>query len=247
MNEELQTQLAANLAALQGRIAAACQRAGRDPREVTLVAVTKYVSAEVADGIAAAMQAAGLKPAIGENRLQVAAPKFEAMTARPERHFIGPLQGKKVRQVLELFDLLHSLDRMSLAERVNSRAEDVGRKRVPAFVQVNVSGEESKGGFPPSQLFTALREIEATMPRIELLGLMTMAPASDNPEDARPYFQRLAKLASNAREEGFVKAPFTALSIGMSADFEVAIECGATQIRIGSLLYAGLELEKPHE
>jgi len=233
---DLHATLSANLKAVRERIAAACARVNRDPSEVTLIAVTKYHGADIADAI---VNAGATE--IGENRLQVAAPKFEAMKTKPKRHFIGPLQKNKVRDVLSLFDCIHSIDRMSIAEAIQSRAEQLEIASVPCFVEVNVSGEEQKGGFAPAQLFPALREMAATLDRVNLVGLMTMAPLSENAEATRPFFKRLRILRDNAVAEGFIAAPFGGLSMGMSGDFEVAVEEGATHVRVGTALYQGME------
>lgn len=214
------------------RVAAAAHRSGRDPGDVVLIAVTKYHGAEIADAIVQA----GVHD-IGENRLQVAKPKFASMTTKPTRHFIGPLQTNKVKQVLELFDVVHSVDRIELALEINKRAAQLGRN-VPCFAQVNVSGEASKGGFEPNDLPGALEEIAAQCPNIVVRGLMTMAPESANPDNARPHFARLRQLLEQARKAGH---DICSLSMGMSGDFEVAIEEGATHVRIGSALYEGLE------
>ena len=224
-----------NLAALQARIAAACGRARRNPADVTLIAVTKYHNAEIADAVVATGVAD-----IGENRLQTAEPKFAAMTTRPKRHFIGELQRNKVKRVLELFDVIHSLDRMELAKTIEQRATDLGRASVDCFVEVNVSGEASKSGFTPEKIFDALKEIATTAPRVRVVGLMTMAPASDNAENARPYFAGLRQLRDKAQAQNLFTPDRAGLSMGMSGDFEVAVEEDATHVRIGTALYEGI-------
>jgi pyridoxal phosphate enzyme (YggS family) len=248
MPDTLQTILSRNLADVRGRIDAAASRAGRDPASVTLVAVTKYVDAATMD----ALVAAGVAD-IGENRLQVAEPKFAAMTSRPRRHFIGTLQGNKVKQVLGLFDAIHAVDRLSLAEAIDRRATELGLPSIPCFVEVNVSGEASKSGLAPVALFQALREMQNNLPRVFLAGLMTMAPASDNAEQSRPFFAKLRQLRDNALAEGFVRpapgAPIpvlSGLSMGMSGDFEVAVEEGATHVRIGTALYRDVPMIATH-
>lgn len=230
----IQATVAANLQTIRARIAAACARANRDPATVTLIAVTKYVDAAVMD----ALCGAGVAD-IGENRLQVAEPKFAAMRHRPRRHFIGPLQTNKVKQVLALFDEIHSLDRMGLADAIQRRAAEAGL-RIPCYVEVNVAGEPQKSGFASAQVFQAIRDIGAACPNLDLRGMMCIPPASDDPECSRPHFHQLAKLCRNAVAEGFAPPSFTALSMGMSSDFEIAIEEGATHVRIGTALYRGL-------
>ncbi len=228
-------QLQSNLRSVQDRIAAACERAGRDPKGVKLIAVTKYVGAEVMD----ALVELGVTD-LGENRLQVAAPKLEAMRNQATMHYIGPLQTNKVKQVLGLFASVHSLDRMSLAEAIQSRAEQSGIESYPCFVEVNIASESAKSGFAPSQVFAAMRQIHQSCPRIQLAGLMCIPPATDQTESTRQHFRMLRKLRDNAVAEGFIPGPFDGLSMGMSNDFEVAVEEGATHVRVGSLLYQGL-------
>jgi len=224
-----------NLASLRARIEAACKRAGRDPAGVTLIAVTKYHGVEVMEAVAAA----GLQD-IGENRLQVAEPKLMALKAKVRRHFIGPLQTNKTKRVLELFDIIHSLDRLALADVIDKRAVQAGRATVGCFVEVNTSGEASKSGLAPSQLIETLEEIRQKYHRIELLGLMTMAAQTEDAGRVRASFQRLRELRDEAVANGKMTPAFGGLSMGMSGDFEIAIEEGATHIRIGTALYEGL-------
>src|SRR5690606_14864212 len=165
-------------------IEAACRRSGRDPRDVRVVAVTKYVDS---DTIRQVLDI-GLKD-IGESRVQEAVPKWEALDGRGTWHFIGHLQRNKVKDVVTRFTYIHSLDRFSLAEEINRRASRVDRK-MRCFIQVNVSGEKSKFGLPPNEVAEFAREV-AEFPYIQLEGLMTMAPRSDNSEEVRPIFRRL--------------------------------------------------------
>lgn len=230
----IQATIAANLQAVRARVAAACSRANRDPSSVTLIAVTKYVGADVMD----ALCEAGATD-IGENRLQVAEPKFAAMRHRPRRHMIGPLQTNKVKQVLAIFDEIHSLDRMGLADAIQRRAAE-GSIRIPCYIEVNVGNEPQKSGFAPAQVFQAIRDISNTCANIDVRGMMCIPPAAEDAEATRPHFRQLARLCRNAVEEGFAPPSFTSLSMGMSSDFEVAIEEGATHVRVGTALYRGL-------
>ncbi|MCB9935774.1 MAG: YggS family pyridoxal phosphate-dependent enzyme [Planctomycetes bacterium] len=219
-----------NLQAVRARIAQAAQRAGRDPAGVTLIAVTKSVDAATTQ----ALIELGVGD-IAENRQQSAAEKLPLVPAltgpqRPRLHFIGPLQRNKVKRVLEQFDVLHSVESVKLAAEVSKRALELGRMAA-IFVQVNVAGEEQKGGFAPDGLAAALKEI-VSLPGLRVLGLMCMAPYSDEPEAARPHFKRLAGLSLE-----LLPPESRALSMGMSGDFEVAIEEGATHVRVGSALY----------
>jgi pyridoxal phosphate enzyme (YggS family) len=207
---------------VRARIASAAVRAGRNPSTVTLVGVSKTFSA---DDIAGAIEA-GLTD-VGENRIQEAAAKIATLRARsmtPRWHLIGHLQRNKVTDAIDLFDILHSVDSERLARAIDDRA----KRRVPALIEVNVSGEESKFGVPPRELDALVRCI-SNLPNIELRGLMTVAPRVDDPADVRPAFRTLRQLgdAHGLRE----------LSMGMTDDFEVAVEEGATIVRVGRALF----------
>lgn len=218
--------LAANLERVRGEIAAAARRAGRDPETVRLVAVTKTVGPEEV----ARATGLGLQD-FGENRVQEAR---EKILAHPDLtwHFIGHLQTNKVREVLQGFSLLQSLDRLTLAEELQKQAERSGRL-VEVLVQVNVSGEKSKHGLPPGELPRFLAALQA-FPRLLVCGLMTMAPLEAEPADTRPVFRALRELRDRSARPGL---ELTELSMGMSNDFTVAIEEGATMIRVGSALF----------
>jgi len=214
------------------RIAEACSRAGRTTDEVKIVAVTKYVGVDEMQGLLHA----GLAD-FGENRIQVALPKWEHFTTRGEMihwHYIGSLQTNKLRDVLGKFVLIHSLDRLSLAEGIQKRADALG-ERVSCLVQVNVSGEASKGGFAPDEVPAFLARLRE-MPAIEVRGYMTMAPIVETPEEARPVFRRLRELRDEWLRAGIAPETAVELSMGMSADYEVAVEEGATLVRLGSIL-----------
>lgn len=204
-----------NLADVRERIANACARVGRDPDEVRVCVATKYVDI---DGLAI-LREAGVEIA-AENRLQDMAAKQEVFGDDFEWHFIGAIQSRKVREIAERSTLIHSLASSSAREKLAQVPLPTAR----ILVQVNVSGEESKQGVAPNEL---ARFIEGC--GFPVSGLMTMPPASEDPEDARQYFRRLAELARGAG--------LKELSIGTSQDFEVAVEEGATLIRIGSTLF----------
>lgn len=221
------SQLEKKYAEVKAQIAAAAEAAGRDPREVKLVAVTKTV------GIEEVRQAVALGiNDFGENRVQDAAPKVAAL---PEArwHFIGHLQSNKVKDVLPFYSLIHSLDRPSLAAALQSTAEGLD-KTVDALVQVNVSGEESKFGLEPSALADFLGYLNS-LERIRVCGLMTMAPFVDDPEAVRPVFRRLRELRDLYATSG---NGLNELSMGMTNDYKVAVEEGATIVRIGSALFS---------
>lgn len=217
------------LAEVKVKIEAACRRAGRSPDDVEIVAVTKTHGAETVDEA----WRAGLS-IIGENKVQEAAWKKPASASGPSWHLIGHLQGNKVRHALALFDVIHSVDSARLADRINAVADDMGASpRI--LLEVNVSGEKSKSGLKPEEVEGVLRHIAAECPRITVEGLMTMAPFSENPEDARPFFRRLRELRDALERSLGVGLP--RLSMGMSGDFEVAVEEGATWVRLGTVLF----------
>jgi pyridoxal phosphate enzyme (YggS family) len=228
--------LAANLSRVRERIAEACNRAGRAPADVSLIAVTKSVDAATVQGLIELGA-----DHLAENRQQVAAEKFPQVPGlraprRPTLHFIGSLQRNKVKRVLEWFDVIHSVDSFKLAQEISKRAEELGRT-VGIFVEINVAGEDQKQGLPPGQAAAIIREI-LTLPRLHLWGLMCMAPYADNPEHARPHFQALAALSRDLLSAGAMPPDANRLSMGMSGDFEVAIEEGATHVRVGSALFS---------
>ena len=225
--------LAGNLKRVRERIAAACARVNRDPKEVTLIAVTKTVGPEVIQ----ALIELGVTD-IGENKLQAAKEKFPHVPGlrdrtKVKRHFIGHLQTNKVKGVLELFDVIHSVDSVKLAEEINKRAARA-KQDIKCFVELNVSGEASKEGFSPEEFGECTDKI-VLLPDLWFRGYMTMAPQTLNPEEVRPVFRKLAKLV-----RAWSETSATYLSMGMSNDFEIAIEEGATHVRIGTALFEGL-------
>ena len=217
------------LSAVRARIDAACKRAGRDPNEVEIIAVTKTHGAEV---VREAWDA-GLRT-VGENKVQEAAWKKSASVSGPSWHLIGHLQSNKVRQALELFDFIHSVDSVKLVDRIEFIASEIGVSP-HILLEVNVSGEKSKSGLPPAAVREVLAHIADECPRVTVDGFMTMAPFSENSEDARPYFRSLRELRDDCEKELGIALP--RLSMGMSGDYEVAVEEGATWIRLGTVLF----------
>ena len=202
------------------RVERAVARSGRSAQAVKLIAVTKTVST---DRIRQAVEAGIVH--IGENRLQEALPKRDELRDLPLTwHFIGHLQTNKAKKVVENFDWVQCVDRTDLAERLN----EVTTKPLPVLIEVNVGGESSKSGIDPSRL-EAFVEIFAGYKRLQLRGLMAIPPFAENPEEVRPYFRRLRELSE--------RFGMPELSMGMSHDFEVAIEEGATMVRIGTALF----------
>jgi pyridoxal phosphate enzyme (YggS family) len=225
--------LRANWSAVTERVARAAERAGRRPSDVLVVAVSKTVPAE---RVRAAIEAG--VPALGENRVQEAATKVPVVGRAVPWHLIGHLQTNKVRDALACFDLIQSVDRLAVAEALAGRAERDGR-RVAALVQVNVAEEPQKGGFAPSELPSALERL-AGLPALVVRGLMTIPPLPGDPEESRPHYRALRKLLDEAQGRG-LGTDFGELSMGMSGDFEVAIEEGATMVRIGTAIFGPRE------
>jgi pyridoxal phosphate enzyme (YggS family) len=217
--------ISANLSGVRQRVAAACARAGRDAGSVTLVTVTKGHPAEVV------CTAAELGLTLfGENRVQEAKAKIGLCPARLRWHLIGHLQSNKCRDAVHLFEMIQSVDSLALAREINKWAGQ-SAKTMPVLIEVNVAGESSKFGFAPDKVLAELKEINA-LPRIEVQGLMTVAPFAQEAEKVRPVFRRLRELRRQCEE--LLGAPLAHLSMGMSDDFEVAVEEGATMIRLGS-------------
>ena len=217
-----------NLDSIRQRIAAACARAGRDAAAVTLLAVSKT---HPPDAIREAVAAGQLL--FGENKIQEAKAKIPLCPGRARWHFIGHLQSNKVRDAVELFELIQGVDTLAIAREISKRAVQAA-KTMPILLEVNVAGESSKFGYPPEQLLAELKEINA-LPKIEIHGLMAIPPYVAVPEKARPYFQKLREVKTRA--EDALGAPLPHLSMGMSGDFEVAVEEGATLVRIGTTLF----------
>lgn len=221
---------------VERKIAAACERSGRPREDVNVIAVTKYVSL---DTTKAAFQH-GLSH-LGENRWQDAEEKWRALSEdgglvdreQPIWHFIGSLQTNKVRDVIGRFTYIHSVDRLSLAEAIHKRASQLDII-VPCFIQVNVSGESSKHGMEPGELPGFIDKLQ-DFSSLKAIGLMTMAPYEAQPEDTRAVFRSLRELRDKVQQSAHGE-DVKHLSMGMSNDFEVAIEEGATWIRLGTIL-----------
>lgn len=217
------------LAEVRGRMAEAARKAGRKPEEIELVAVTKTHPPEaLAEAIAAG------QTLFGENRVQEARAKAPLVSSRARWHFIGHLQKNKMRQALPLFEMLESIDSLELA-REAQRVSDEDGQRPRVLLEVNVAGEGSKFGFKPAALEAELEILIAEMPRLEVLGLMAIPPFSPKAEDSRRYFVALRELRDRLEEKLRVGLP--ELSMGMSGDYEVAIEEGATLVRVGTAIF----------
>lgn len=224
------SEIARRLAEIKDRIAAAARRAGRDPEAVRLVAVSKTVGLEALREAVAAGQRL-----FGENYLQEAQGKIAALGPEAEWHFIGHLQSNKAKAAVGRFALIHSLDRLSLAEALEKAAARRGTVQ-EVLVQVNLAGEASKSGVAPEAaagLLQALRHF----PHLRVVGLMTLPPFFPDPEAVRPYFRALRELRDQLVARDLADTGLPELSMGMSGDFEVAVEEGATLIRVGTALF----------
>lgn len=222
--------IADNCARVLERIAAAARRAGRRPGEVTLLASTKGRSlAEMDEAIRAGVTV------VGENRVQEAEAKYPHLKGRVQLHMIGHLQRNKVKEALRIFDMVHSVDSLRLAEEIEKAAGRAGRV-MPVLLEVNVSGEESKFGVGPAGVRPLLSRI-SQMRAVRVEGLMAMSPLTGDPEKSRPIFRRLRGLASEIEREAFPGVAMGRLSMGMTQDFEVAVEEGATIVRVGTAIF----------
>lgn len=209
----------ANLGRVQEAVARACARAGRSPDDVLLIAVSKTMDVErvrlaIAAGVAA----------LGENRVQEAKEKIEALGRPVPWHLIGSLQTNKARDAARLFDWIHSVDRLDLAQELSRRTD----RALNILLQVNLGDEPQKGGVTPAEL-KRLHELVTALPNLKVRGLMAIPPATEQPEQARPFFRQLRELREQLGLEH--------CSMGMSADFEVAIEEGATMVRVGTAIF----------
>jgi len=230
--------IASRVAAVRERIARAAARAGRSPEDVTLIAVSKTQPPEaVREGFAA-----GLRH-FGENKVQEAEDKIAALSdLRAEGlrwHMIGHVQSNKGRRAAELFDAVDSVDDATLAKRLERGAE-AARKQLPVLIQVDLGQEATKFGLDEAHLFPTLEHLRGYK-AVHVEGLMVIPPLAEDPEETRPYFRRLRELLEKARSQGLLRG--RALSMGMSHDFEVAIEEGATHVRVGTALFG--ERKKP--
>jgi pyridoxal phosphate enzyme (YggS family) len=214
-----------NVAAARERIAAACARAGRQPSEVRIVAASKtQPAAALLEAIAAGVDA------VGENRVQEAAEKRPLVGAPVPWHLIGPLQRNKVKLALELFDVVETVDRAELADRLEALLAPASRV-LPVFLEVNIGGEPQKSGVLPALAPALAAQLAERCPHLLLAGVMAVPPYHPDPERSRPHFARLRELAALLGPEGLE------ISMGMSEDYEVAVEEGATIVRLGRVLF----------
>jgi pyridoxal phosphate enzyme (YggS family) len=227
MNTAVRDVLAGNLARIEERLGGACARSGRDRRDVTLVAVTKTVPVEVA----------ALLPELGVHDLGESRPqelwRKAALLSGVRWHLVGHLQRNKIERTLPLIQRIHSVDSLRLLAALEQP------RAVEVFLEVNCSGEASKGGFRPDEVPGLAGEL-AKLRQVRVVGLMTMAAPEEDPERCRPTFVTLRRLRDELRREVGERHPLNELSMGMSSDFEVAVEEGATSVRLGTVLFEGL-------
>ncbi len=222
--------IAENLQKIHASIKSAALKAGRNPADIRLVAVSKTKPASAVSEAARAGQML-----FGENYVQELLAKAEQLTEPVEWHFIGSLQSNKVKYITGLVTMIHSVDKLSLAAEIEKQWGKLG-KTCDILVEVNVSGEQTKGGTATAEAVQLVRNM-AQLPHLRIKGLMTMPPFFDEPDLARPYFRELRELASTIAAERIPNVDMRELSMGMSGDFEVAIEEGATLIRVGSAIF----------
>ncbi|MGP4040381.1 YggS family pyridoxal phosphate-dependent enzyme [Gracilibacillus sp. D59] len=220
-----------NLAKIEANIRQACNKVGRDPQDITIIGVTKYVTIE------RALETiySGIRH-LGENRMEGLLEKHQVIGEKAIWHFIGTLQSRKVKDIINQVSYIHSLDRKSLAKEINKRTDEP----VDCFIQVNVSGEESKHGLQPDNVVEFVDTLQ-NYPNIRVVGLMTMAPHVEDESVLREVFKSLRQLRDSIQEKEWGHAPCQYLSMGMSNDYQLAIEEGATHIRIGSSLVGPYE------
>jgi PLP dependent protein len=222
------TQIAQNLAEVRSTIAAACRKAGRDPAAVRLVAVSKTVPAErVQEAIAAGHDL------FGENYLQEARDKIAVLGKQVTWHLVGHLQTNKAKPAVELFELIHAVDRLKLGRALSTAAAALPKVQ-DVLIQVNQAGEENKSGVAPEAAAALLKDM-VQLPHLRVRGLMTMPPWFTDPEAVRPYFQALREVRDRLQDASGLALP--ELSMGMSGDFAVAVEEGATLVRVGTAIF----------
>lgn len=229
-----------NLRQVEERVKAACERAGRQRDEVTLIAVSKTKPVSMIEELLP-----GGTRDFGENKVQELCDKYEQLPKDIRWHLIGHLQRNKVKYVVDKACLIHSVDSLRLAETIS---EEAGKKgvNVPVLIEVNVAGEESKFGVKPEETEELVRQI-AQLPGISVRGLMTIAPFVENPEENRVHFANLKKLSVDIKKKNIDNVSMNVLSMGMTGDYEVAIEEGATMVRVGTGIFGERDYHKQVE
>lgn len=219
-----------NIISIKKNITEAARKVGRDPSGIKLMGVSKTVDDQrINEAIAAGIDM------IGENYVQEAKRKIELMGHPVAWHFIGHLQTNKAKYAVRLFDMIHSVNRLELAQELDKRANAAGR-RIPVLMEINVSGESTKSGVPLKEAMPLIKQM-SRFQSLDVQGLMTMPPWFDDPEDARPYFAALRELRDGIIREGIEEVTMQELSMGMSGDYMVAVEEGSTIVRIGRSIF----------
>jgi len=219
-----------NIKNIWSRIEKAAEKTGKNKEDIKLVAVTKTVEVErIKEAINCGMQI------IGENRVQEAESKFDQITAKVEKHLVGHLQTNKAKKAVELFDFIQSVDSQRIAQEISRRASQMG-KVIEVLVEINTSGEETKFGIDPPQALSFIKSI-SDLEGIKIKGLMTIGLFSDNPEDTRPCFKKLKAIFDQMKKEEIPNVEMKYLSMGMTSDFEVAIQEGSNMVRIGTAIF----------
>ncbi len=222
--------IAENLRTVEDRIAAAAKRANREPSSVRLIVVTKTVDV---DRIREAVAAGAV--ILGENRVQEAKAKIEKLGSIAHWHLIGHLQSNKAKYAVKLFDLIHSVDNLELAKEIDRQAAKIGKIQ-NVLIEVSIAGEAQKAGVGLDRTVDLIKEA-AKFKNIAIRGIMTVPPLLDDPEAVRPYFRKMRELADGIRKENSPNVNMKELSMGMSGDFEVAVEEGATMVRVGTAIF----------
>jgi PLP dependent protein len=226
--------ISSRVSEIRERVADAAVRCGRSPGDVTLCAVSKTFPAEFVERAAEA----GIGD-VGENKVQEAETKKPSVHASLTWHLIGHLQSNKARRAVELFDVIQTIDSVKLAERLDRLAGELGR-RLEVYVEVDLAGESTKSGVPADGVSAVVETLDRSA-NVRLAGLMAVPPYFEDPADVRPYFRRLRELRDRLNDSGKLGSPLVGLSMGMSHDFEVAVEEGATLVRVGTAIFGSRE------
>ena len=223
--------VAEQLQNVRDEIRKACEKSGRDPKEVTLIAVSKTKPISM---IEEAMEAG--QTIFGENKVQELCTKYEELPKNLEWHLIGHLQTNKIKYIVDKVALIHSVDSIKLAQAIDKEAAKHDVKEVPILIQVNFAHEDTKFGLNPEDVFDVVKEISA-LEHVKIKGLMQIAPFVDDPEDNRKYFRAMKQLSVDINNKNFDNVDMSILSMGMTNDYEIAVEEGATMVRVGTAIF----------
>ena len=233
--------LCENLKKVEDNIAAACQKAGRDRSEVTLIAVSKTKPVDMLQTV----YDQNIRE-FGENKVQELTEKYEVMPKDMKWHMIGHLQRNKVKYIVDKVTLIHSVDSLRLAEPISREAEKEG-VTVPILIEVNIAGEETNFGLSSKEEVISLTEQIAALPNLSVKGLLPVAPPAEDPEENRPFFREFRQLSVDITNKNIDNVSMEILSMGMTGDYEVAIEEGATMVRVGTGIFGARNYKKSNE